>query len=292
MIRTNFQDNYQYDPQRTFDFSKYIPNGVSLYYGLGQQNTNGDRNKKVKFYVETPNFLYGRYDSGHDNENYDLVLHLCPYTCNYLNDKHTTDKFKPIFFPLEDIRIENERTIDVYYTGHSIWNLNVCTMIENFVRNKLGEHTFLELKNRMSKESIDSYYAKMDILSRTKICIAHNVLVPRQHIPDYFSNFLTRRHLPWDEKDTPIPQIKSRIFEGALMGCVLLVYKDEYNVIERYFTEGDDFIYFTDEEDLRNKTETILADYSKYVHIGLNAQKRVRENYLTKHFIDEMLKLL
>ena len=74
------------------------------------------------------------------------------------------------------------------------------------------------------------------------------------------------------------------------MGCILLAYKDEYKTIERYFTEGEEFIYFENEHDLNSKIDTILANYDTYKHIGENAQKRVRENYLTKHLAAIMVK--
>jgi spore maturation protein CgeB len=80
------------------------------------------------------------------------------------------------------------------------------------------------------------------------------------------------------------------MFEGALMGCILLAYKDPYKTIERYFTEGEEFIYFENEDDLNSKIDDILANYDKYKHIGENAQKRVRENYLTKHLAAIMVK--
>lgn len=288
MIRSNFQGNYGFDPVRTFDFTKYIPDGITLYYGFNHADTTGDTNKKVRINLETPNMLY-IYDSNYDNANFDLVLHLCPYTCAYLNELHNTQKFKPIFFPIEDIRISNEKTIDVFYTGNPIRGLQAFEMIERTVLRRIGS-AFNQLKNYMSSQTLDGYYKKMEILSKTKICIVHNVLTPKHLLPNYYSNDLTRKHLPWDGHDRMVPQLKSRTFEGALMGCILLAYKDEYKTIERYFTEGEEFIYFENEHDLNSKIDTILANYDTYKHIGENAQKRVRENYLTKHLAAIMVK--
>jgi hypothetical protein len=73
MIKTNFNGNYEFDPIRTYDFSKTVPKGVSLYYGNGHHDTAGDTNKKVKLYIETPNFLYV-YDSAYDAKNFDIVI--------------------------------------------------------------------------------------------------------------------------------------------------------------------------------------------------------------------------
>lgn len=286
MIKSNFTGNYPFDPVRTFDFSKHVPEGVSIYYGIGHLDTTGDTNKKVKLHLETPNFLYS-YNSEYDAKNFDVVYHLCPYTCAYLNELHSTQKFKPIFFPTEDIRMENKRIFDVFYTGSRIPHLPAFAMIERSILRRIGTQ-FDEMKAYMSSPTIDGYYKKMELWSKTKICIAHNLLVPKHYFPNVYSNELTRKHLPWDSHNGPVPQLKSRIFEGALMGCILLVFKDEYKSIERYFTENVDFIYFENEQDLNNKIDVILKNYDAYKHIALNAQRKVQNNYLTKHFIDKL----
>jgi len=286
MIKTNFTGNYPFDPQRSFDFSKYVPEGVTIYYGIGHHDTTGDTNKKVKLHLETPNMLY-IYDSAYDSRHFDLVYHLCPYTCAYLNELHSTDKFKPIFFPIEDIRMENNKVFDVFYTGTRIHGLHVFEMIERSILRRIGTQ-FDQMKAYMSSPSLEGYYKKMELWSKTKICVAHNVLLSKRRLPNYYSNQLTQKHLPWDFHDNVTPQLKSRVFEGALMGCILLVFKDEYRTIERYFTENTDFIYFENEQDLNNKIDTILANYDAYKHIGLNAQAKVRNKYLTSHFIDRV----
>jgi spore maturation protein CgeB len=294
MIRACFEGNYKFDPQITFDFQKYIPDGVSLYYGIGARNinTSGDTNKKIKFEVEVPNSLYHWYNSTYDYENYDLVLLICPYTCNYLNALHNTSKFKPIFFPIENIEIFNEKTIDVFYTGTSIAQLDVYNFTRRSIVRKIGLEKFEELTRTIAVPHIDSYWKKMEILSRTKISIIHNVHVSKSHMINYYKNDLTAQHLPWDKHDNVLPQMKSRMFEGAMMGCILLAYRDEYKTIEKYFKEHEEFIYFDDEAELNAKIDVILSNYEAYKHIGINAQKRVRENYTTKQFIEKACILL
>ncbi len=284
MIRANLEGNYGFDPTHSFDFTRHIPEGVTLYYGIGHADTTNDPNQKVRLNLETPNMLY-IYDSHYDNANFDLVLHLCPYTCNYLNELHKTQKFKPVFFPVEDIRITNQRSIDVFYAGSRIRDLDVAEMSHRAVFRILGPMKDV-LQREMSAPTLDGYFKKMEILSKTKVCIVHNVLLPKSHFPNYYSSDLARKHLPWDTHDRVTPQLKSRTFEGALMGCVLLAYKDEYKTIERYFTEGEKFVYFESEADLNSKLDMILADYGRYEPIGKKAQLRERESYLTKHFAE------
>lgn len=290
MIRANLAGNYGFDPLHSFDFARYIPAGITLYYGLGHADTTDDTNQKVRLNLETPNMLY-IYDSHYDNTHFDLILHLCPYTCAYLNELHNTQKFKSVFFPVEDIRITNPRSIDVFYTGSRISNLAVVEMSHRAAFRILGPELDV-IQSYMSAPTLDGYYKKMEVLSKTKICIVHNVLLPRQYLPGYHSSDISRRHLPWDGHERVTPQLKSRTFEGALMGCILLAYKDEYRTIERYFTEGEEFIYFESEADLNSKISVILANYDRFQHIAENAQRRVRENYLTKHLADVIVKYL
>lgn len=99
--------------------------------------------------------------------------------------------------------------------------------------------------------------------------------------------------MPWvKDRRTMAPQIKSRMFEGAMMGCILLIYKDEYGITDKFFKEGEEFLYFTDKEDLRRKVGMILSDYDKYKYLGVNAQKRYLQNYTFKHFIDKIISLM
>jgi len=291
MIRSNCKSNYGFDPMCSYDFTGHIPEGVTLYLGNDKPDFTGDPNKKkIRFYLETPNFLYSSYDSAHDNSHFDLIYLICPYSCNYLNDLYKTNKFRCAFYPNNDIRITNPKTIDVFYTGHYIPNLPAMEMSQRAVIRKIGGTSFNQLKQYMGAYNYEGFCRKMEVISRTKIYLVHNLLLSKHYFPNYFSNELTKKHLPWDFNDGPVPQQKGRMFEGALMGCILLAFKDPYKTIERYFTEGEEFIYFENEEDLNAKIDHILANYDTYKHIGDNAQKRVRENYLTKHLAAIMVK--
>ena len=99
MIKTNFNSNYDFDPIRTLDFNPFLEKlkGISIYYGISIDNDSSeyDKNFKVKINLETPNFIY-HYDSTKEFNKYNLILLLCPYSCNYLNTKFNTNKYKPI----------------------------------------------------------------------------------------------------------------------------------------------------------------------------------------------------
>lgn len=294
MIRNFFQINYPCDPQRFYDFSPYLKDlsGISLYIGFGAYNTDSDTNFKVRFEVEYPNNLYltdDRYGLNlvKQNDSFNLVLHICPYMCKYLNSRFNTNKYVPVFFPLmSKSYIEGPRPIPVFYSGSKIPSLPIYSAIEYAINKYTGVSTVKSLQNRISSSS--SYYDKLDMYAETKICIAHAVLsrrVPNEHMITEDSEYSL--FFPWHTNGLQyLPQIKSRVFEGAMMGCILLVFKDEYKLIGNFFTENEDFIYFENQEDLCNKIELILSDYDKYKYLAVNAKKKFYENYTMSHFVD------
>jgi hypothetical protein len=300
MINKNCKHNYEYDPQQLYAFDKYMSDlsGISIYYGLGEHSTTGDSNFKVKFIVEHPNLLYTiiphmDININHEIDKYDLIFNICPYTCNMLNDKYKTDKCVYTFFPLPEVNLQiKDRIYDIFYSGHYDSNIECLPMIYKIINKYMG-NTFTSLLKDISIKHSDSFIKKMDIYSQTKICILHNILSNKYRCPGY-SNYITDiycvKHLPWHTSEyNAVPQQKSRMFEGAMAGCILLVYKDKYNIIENYFKENDEFIYFENEEDLDAKVHMILDNYEHYKQIGLNAQKKYYNNYTFKHFIDNII---
>jgi glycosyltransferase involved in cell wall biosynthesis len=243
----------------------------------------------VRLNLETPNFIYIQ-DYSKDVDDYDLVLHLCPYTCNYLNAKYNTQKFQRTFFPIDLYECkEQERPISVFYTGNVMNQLPLYHVINAELIRRLGVSQLDGIRRHISAPTYEGYVEKLNILNKTKICIAHNVLASVNFVPQFYSHKddpLAKEHLPWHTNGGAIlPQLKSRIFEGALMGCVLLVYKDNYKTIEEYFTEGEEFVYFTDSKDLRKKVDLILSNYEDYIPMAKRAQQKVREKYSSKAFL-------
>jgi hypothetical protein len=299
MIIPNFAINYGFDPQRAYDFTPYtdVLHNICIHYGFGRHRYEDNKLFNVKFMVEYPNSLYLTDDSvglniEKDNEYFDLIINICPYTCNLLNDKFNTDKYVSSFFPLKELEyIESDRPYPVFYSGNNIYQLHIFRNIENVLIHYLGHHQHNHLKSIISVQDVSSYFRKLEIYSKTKICIAHNVLdraLP--NIDTFINNDFYKKHLPWHNNTSVyVPQIKSRMFEGAMMGCILLIYKDEYNTTDDYFTENEDFLYFTDENDLRGKIDMILADYTKYKYLAENAKKKFYAKYTFKHFIDMIL---
>ena len=292
MFRPNFGNNFGFDPVRFFEFEKFKHEleGITLYYGVGEPQIEYNGTKRVRLNLETPNFLYWHQESfKREAEHMDLCLHLCPFTCNYLNERYNTTKFKSTFFPINAFRYTApQRSIPVFYTGSKLQKSPVWQMIYSACLKWNGKDLQTACEERIKADNYDGYIEKLKLLAETKICIVHNTLM-RDHIPLYTeqkTDPLCVKHLPWHSTTPDIaPQLKSRVFEGAMMGCILLVYYDEFKVIEHYFKENEDFMYFRNEDDLQHTLHLLLENYELYSFLGKNAQKKVFKNYTVEHFV-------
>jgi hypothetical protein len=302
MLRANFEQNYGFDPVRFFRFERFLSklNGITLYYGFGTPTTTNDSNKKVLIDLETPNFLYK--EDRYTPEEFDAIFMLCPYSSKYLNWKYKTNKFHTMWFPIDlppELTLpDGERILPVYYTGSSMIGNPILQMIDRVLIKYLGSSRDV-ITAHISANDYSGYLEKLRILGMTKICIAHNVLHYNERLPNYIHKYMDSSYspfLPWHGKPfhdvTYLPQLKSRIFEGALMGCVLLVFKDEYKTIEQYFEENKDFVYFDSEQDLDEKINRILQNYESYIPMAKSAQQKVFQFYGVEQFIDLVVRTL
>jgi hypothetical protein len=301
MISAALTRNYGFDPQQCYDFTPYLHDlsGVHLHYGLGlHPYESAPGVLSVKLVVEHPNSIHITQPDcdlnlPEENTKYDIILNICPYSCAYLNERFGTTKYRDTFFPLAPAPYNETRLRDIpcYYSGSRISGTSIVNSITEVVHEVTGSAVVNRLNQSISVQSPSSYYRKMEIYNRTKICICHNVLIAPT-IPGINaarSDPLYRKHFSWvAERKEYVPQIKSRMFEGAMMGCVLLVFKDEYNSTDRYFTENEDFLYFTDKNDLRRKVAMILENYDDYKYLAENAQSKYLSRYTFGHFIEKL----
>lgn len=82
-----------------------------------------------------------------------------------------------------------------------------------------------------------------------------------------------------------ITQMKCRTFEYAFCRCLILCYKDDWNVIERFFKPDKEFIYYNDMNDLSEKIKYISEHYSEFEFIVENAFQKAMNNYTVEKFI-------
>jgi hypothetical protein len=278
MIVANFKGNYGYEPLRVYNFPKM--EGVAFHIGLhGGDRVEGMIN--VRFEIEAPNMFYMKnWDI--EMEKYDYIILLCKYTADYLNEKYMTNKCHALWFPVVNYPYNDiSRDIDVLYIGNYIRTLPFFREIYECMNKYTPTHHIFPIRDH----SIQTIFNKINHINRTKIYIVHNVLENSRHLPKY-----RNLGLPF-EKYKYVPQIKSRMFEGALMGCVLLVLRDERNLIEEFYVENEHFIYYNEGE-LDEKIQHILTHYDEYKVMGLKARELTLERYMVNSFMEQVEKIV
>lgn len=290
-IIKDFRSNYIFDPQRFWDLTQSVEGlqDVSLTIGIASFPRNtGNRKIKVYFDVEVPNFTFLRFDDYQIlNQNYHLVFLICPYTCNMLNERFNTTKFIPSFFFINEKilpEIPVKKDIPVLYTGHKLVNhLPFLSWFYDAMNDFNGQGRTSEILGEISIPRQKTYLEKMKILSKTKIAIVHNLLCSELPQREKFETEIST-YYPTDYKNY-FPQCKSRMFEAAASGCIILCLKDGYQTIDRYFTEGEDFLYFNDKKELYELIRKILNNEEEYRYLGENSRKKCLSCYTEDNFL-------
>jgi len=144
-----------------------------------------------------------------------------------------------------------------------------------------------------------SYKDKLRLISESRITIVHNLLHPKiRHVINVWgynkwSDNEAFKLIPkwWQVwkllslRGVEVPQLKSRLFEAAFCRSLILCKRDAFNVIEKYFEPGVEFIYY-DDGGLEESVHEILSNFKKYEVIAENAYKRACANYTTRAFAE------
>lgn len=252
------------------------------------------KGKKVVYLeLEEPNrfFLLDWFNHLSYDGYFHKVFSICPYTCDWLNKKYKRQHRTHTFIPLNGNIFPPERPkiYDVVYAGH-VFPGEITRMIDAMRR-----FNYRLVSNSQDPRVTDhgvSNAQKLEIMARSRITLVHNLL------------FLTDFHLKNIEaigdighnqafrlarQQKIVPQIKGRTFEAAFCKSLILCRRDPFNVIERYFTPGEEFIYY-DEGGLADTIADVLANYDRYLPIVERAYRRAVGEYTTRRFFEKFLR--
>lgn len=220
------------------------------------------------------------------------VYTICPYTAKWLNNLDLGTKFVPMPY-MHNLIYNNyssmEKKYDVAYAG-LIHDEEIASYIRTmaefeYVFTTIPPYNRVATVNHLATHTNIPNTDKWSLLAATKISVIQNNLYLR---PDQIENVTKIENWNLNEafselKTGLLPQLKSRTVESALCKSLLLVKKDPWDVIEWWFEEGRDFIYFTDCNDLREKVSEISNNYEKYQNIVENAYNKVINYYNTEY---------
>jgi hypothetical protein len=246
--------------------------------------------------LEEPNFCMQK-DSWHEHLTVgfknkkppEKIFTLCPYTIESL--KNINNNRFLTFFPFnENYIFNNEKEYDIIYTGSNppinFWN---DIFLEIKKRKLKYCYSYYSNSEHTTHHSI-SYKEKMTLYSKSKISICHglfNAWGGLKHLE--FINSDTNKAFSEIKKGINIgPQVKSRTFESAFSKTLILLYKDNWNVTELFFTPNKDFLYFSSLEELFEIIDDFKANENNYNSIINSAYEKAINNYTTKHFINKI----
>lgn len=319
VIKCHKSSGYPLSTHKFFDFQRFSDKtGDFLFleggfeqvrqweqFGFSEKKLKALLKKKiVMIELEEPNKLF----VGDRPYTYDYYFHkiltICPFTAEWLNKLENNNKRVFVFYPFNENYIpkKEEKIYDVIYAGNIV-NEAVLDEVKTITRYNyrfisMSSHPLVTDKNASHKK-------KMKLIAQSKITLVHNMLFVKPYhairlwgAKKWEQNKAFRYVPRWFEiwkffngEEIIAPHQKSRLFEAAFGRSLILCRKDPFNVIEYFFKENKEFVYY-DKGELDEKIKFILANYHKYRKIAENAYQRARRQYTTKVFFDNYLKNL
>ena len=157
-------------------------------------------------------------------------------------------------------------------------------VISHQKRNFLKWPFFLNYKHSIS--NIDKWNLYYD----TKILIGSNLLYLKDRELENFKKISgIEKYNGYDYvlRDKILPQMKTRMIEAASTKTLMLMKRDPWNVIEKWFTPNEHFIYWDNYKDLKEKVYEITKNFNNYFKVIEAANQKVQSYYF-----DNFIKLI
>jgi hypothetical protein len=268
--------------------SEVLFQGYSTSTNFELKEKYKDFKKRTYLNLEAPCAYCSTTNCNDEQEYFTHVYTLCPYTCDWMNNKSKT-KFIPIPFPyakesFQTINFNLDKSYDVIYMGHLLGQEHF--KIIDIMKKYKYVHASISGYSRPYKPThvnIKSKY-KWDLLSRSKVSIAMNLApINDEHI-DFIMQYddWQNNEAFKDLKGGYIPQFKPRVIESMMCKTLVLVKHDQWNVIENWFTPNEHFIYWFNLEDLSSKLNHIVKNFNSYLPIIDAAYIKVQEYEIEK----------
>jgi hypothetical protein len=271
-VITNYKHNYQEEPTRFFGFEDFESIAINclLYVGVLPDSSIFQASALKKFLFCTEEQLNPHFPNN-DPANTDQYL---PYVDKLftLCSPSVTKRFgrTNVFFPIHKkfILPPVPKINDIVYTGYA----DVSCIKELITRSfPKFNYRLVSYEGRIGLETDIgvTYIEKLRLIAQSRCSLVHNILGG-----DY---------------SIGTPQLKSRTFEAAACRTLMLVLRDNYNVIEEWFIPNEDFVYFYDIESFERLIRDVSINYQSYVHIVENAFAKLVAEYTTESFVKKFI---
>jgi hypothetical protein len=260
----NFDSNYSGDPITFFNFEDYDENTIDclLFIGAHPHHT-------ISNHSDLPKYFFSTEEQTWDLDSTDKYLPHVEKIFTICDPKITgREKREFSFFPTNQKMLPTtfEKEFDAIYTGYAYANAQHVSELLGVIKDYKYVYASFASSNPYVTHTNVTYSEKLNLISKSKITVVHNL------------------------NGNNTPQLKSRPFEAALCKSLILCKKDDWNLMETWFEEGKEFLYYTDSTDLKNKIDSILSNYGEYQYIINNAYNRAINNYTTEAFVKKHFK--
>ena len=253
-------------------------------------------NYSKKYFINTamPCDIIGGYIDILKQSYFNEVFTICPYTANVLNttpNKITDTVYTPICFPFKEKYFNKYKSVtisdkekDVIYYGnlhHSLYYDLIKSISKfNYAFSTISHHNQTEEMTKLITHYNISSEEKWDLLSKCKMSVAFNLIFLRA---DQISNLKSTSNIEAFKgidkvyETAMMPQFKTRMVEAAACKTLMLMYKDNWNVIEEWFEPNKHFLYWETFEELETLIKDVSDNYEKYWHIVEAANEHVQQ---------------
>lgn len=214
---------------------------------------------------------------------FDVIYTICPYTPKWLKEVAGANKYKykdiwHSYGTVEDYGgspLDYTKKYDVGYFGGILggWHKQMATIL----RLNYNSRICYMYPNEFTTDWGLNTQQKLQLGANTKISV---VFATAPLEPKHISSI--KSYSDWEKNeafigvndDPPLmPQFKPRILEAAYTKSIILIHRDRWNVIERWF-EPDEYVSFTDLNDMKQKIDHILSNYESYFPMIEKAYRR------------------
>jgi len=299
---------YPDDPARHFGFGRFAERAGDFWLAAGHFDFETVRplagEKIVYLDLEEPNRFFSTdpaFNRRAYENSFEHIFTLCPYTAAWSNRRQESRPRTPVFFPFNERFIPERRgkAFDVIYAGHLVAPA-VSRLVDDIA--PFNYRLVSQSDDPRVTDRSASYVRKLDLIARSRVTVVQNLLFLRPgHVRavratdgwaenEAFADIVRAAETGGDVAAGEIiaPQIKSRVFEAAFCRSLILCRRDRWNVIERFFEPGEEFVYY-EEGKLAETLQGILADFGAFQAVIDRAFERAGAEYTTEAFVEQYL---
>jgi len=220
------------------------------------------------------------------------VYCVCPFTCKFMNDNYGYEKFIYIPYPFTNYSVTEFGEYDAvgswFGSIHGQDHIDAIEVLEKFKykfitsqQNTWMHHPYEY--NKCTHVNISTPQKLVEV-SRTKSSLTFNKLYMNNRSQHNAVNNGIHHDAfnHWDKKI--MPQFKVRTHEIATCKSLILAYKDQWNLIEDFYDEGEHFVYFENFKQLEEILHDVDENFDKYQSIIDSAFEQVQKYSVEKMF--------